>query len=212
MGLLRFSLIPRELKFFDMFDEAAATLTRAADKFLDMIIHFDNLPERSEDLKIEEGKLDGIVERIIKSLDRTFITPFDREDIHTLATSLDDIMDNMEETAHRFEVFRINKPTESAVAMATIIRDSCKHLEKAIRECRSLKHPEEIQTHLKEIGRLENEADKIYRDSDSALFSNGPPDILVLIKWRELYSWLEETVDACKDVAQVISEIVIKGS
>jgi hypothetical protein len=74
-----------------------------------------------------------------------------------------------------------------------------------------MKNLDEIQVHLREIGRLENEADKVYRESDGALFAN-PPEILLLIKWRELYSWLEETVDACKDVAQVISEIVIKGT
>jgi len=173
---------------------------------------FDNVHARCNDLKQEERSCDEMVERIIKALDRSFITPFDREDIHTLATSLDDIMDNMEETSHRFEVFRIDRPTEPAVAMARIIKDCCGHVEQAIRACRNMKKPEEIQSHLREIGRLENEADTIYRDSDSALFANGSTDILMLIKWRELYSWLEETVDACKDVAQVISEIVIKGS
>jgi uncharacterized protein len=209
---MRFTLIPRELKFFDMFDEAAAGITRAAGKFLDMLTCFDNLHVRCNELKTEERHCDEMVERIIKALDRSFITPFDREDIHTLATKLDDIMDNMEETAHRFEVFRIDRPTEVAVAMARIIKECCGHLEQAIRECRNMKKPEEIQSHLREIGRLENEADTLYRDSDSALFANGGTDILVLIKWRELYSWLEETVDACKDVSQIISEIVIKGS
>ncbi len=209
---MKFTLIPRELKFFDMFDEAAAGLTRAAEKFLDMLTVFDNLHARCNYLKEEEGKGDNMVERIIKALDRSFITPFDREAIHTLASRLDDIMDNMEETAHRFEVFRIDRPTDVAVAMARIVRDCCGHLEQAIRECRNMKRPEEIQTHLREIGRLENEADQLYRDSDSALFANGPTDILIMIKWRELYGWLEETVDACKDAAQVISEIVIKGT
>ena len=85
------------------------------------------------------------------------------------------------------------------------------HLEHAIRQCRDIKHPDAIQNNIREITRLENEADKIYRDTDSALFAN-PPDILLLIKWRELYGWLEETVDACKDTAMVISEIVIKGT
>jgi uncharacterized protein Yka (UPF0111/DUF47 family) len=175
---MRFSLIPRELKFFDMFDQAAVIITRAATKFLEMVTKFDRLAERSNELKEEEHAGDEVIGRIIKALDRSFITPFDREDIHTLASSLDDVLDNMEQ---------------------------------AIRLCRTMKQPEEIQKHLREIGRLENEADKIYRDSESALFAN-PPDIMLLIKWRELYSWLEETVDACKDVAQVISEIVIKGS
>ncbi len=208
---MRFSLIPREMKFFDMFDEAGGVLTRASTRFLEMVTKFDRLAERSNELKQEERAGDEIVERIIKALDRSFITPFDREDIHTLASSLDDILDNMEETSHRFVVFRIEKPTGPAVELARIIQECCAHIDQALRLCRTMKQPAEIQNHLREIGRLENEADKIYRDSDSALFAN-PPDILLLIKWRELYGWLEETVDACKNVAQVISEIVIKGS
>src|SRR5262249_17260614 len=149
--------------------------------------------------------------RIIKALDRSFITPCDREDIHTLASSLDDVLDNMEETAHRFVVFRIERPTTAAIDLAGIIQKCCVHLDQAIRLLRTMKQPEQIQNHLRDISLLENEADKIYRDSDSALFAN-PPDILLLIRWRELYGWLEETVDACKKAAQVISEIVIKGS
>src|SRR5262249_25454859 len=145
------------------------------------------------------------------ALDRSFITPFDREDIHSLATSLDDILDNMEETAHRFVVFRIEKPTTEMAKLAQIIQDCCLHLEQALRLCRNLKDPEAIQNHLREIGQLENEADRIYRETESALFAN-PPDILSLIKWRELYGWLEETIDACKDTALVISEIVVKGT
>ena len=87
----------------------------------------------------------------------------------------------------------------------------CLHLAEAIRLCRDMKDIDGIQTRLRDISRLENEADNIYRESDGALFAN-PPDILLLIKWRELYGWLEETVDACKDLAMIISEIVIKGS
>jgi uncharacterized protein len=208
---MRFSLIPREEKFFDMFDEAVTVMTRASAKFLTMVTEFTDLAARSIELKHLENACDEIVERIIQALDRSFITPFDREDIHALATSLDDVLDNMEETAHRFAVFRIDKPTSAAVSMARIIQECTLHLEFAVRGIRDLRHPEDVQNHLREIGRLENEADNIYRDSDSALFAN-PPDILMLIKWRELYSWLEESVDACKDTALVISEIIIKGS
>jgi predicted phosphate transport protein (TIGR00153 family) len=206
-----FHLIPRELKFFDMFDEETAILTRASSKFLAMLTEFNNLAERSKELKGEEHAADDIVEKIIKALDSSFITPFDREDIHSLTTLLDDVLDNLEETAHRFAVFRVDKPTEASVAMAQIIHESCTHIEQAVWLCRNLKNIDSIQHHLLEIGRLENEADKIYRESESNLFAN-PPDILLLIKWRELYGWLENTVDACKDVAHVLSEIVIKGS
>jgi uncharacterized protein len=205
------SLIPREEKFFDMFDEVTAILTRSASKFLAMLTQFDKLPERAQDMQDEEHRCDEVVARLLVALDRSFITPFDREDIHTLTTSLDDVMDNLEETAQRFAIFRIDKPTEEAVAMARIICDCCTQVQKAIQGCRHLNKPEEIQNHLQEISRLENQADKIYRDSDSRLFAN-PPDVLLLIKLRELYSWLEETVDACKDVADIVAEIVIKGS
>jgi uncharacterized protein Yka (UPF0111/DUF47 family) len=206
-------LLPRETKFFDMFDEAATILLRAADKFLGLVNQFDNVEQRASDLKNEENLCDAVVGRIIEALDRTFITPFDREDIHSLATKLDDVLDNMEETAYRLVSFRIGRPTLAAGALARIIKDCCDHLGQAVRACRDLKkHPEEIQAHLREITRLENEADNLYRDTDGALFANGSGDILTLIKWRELYAWLEETVDACKDVSQILSEIVIKGS
>jgi uncharacterized protein Yka (UPF0111/DUF47 family) len=208
---MRFTFLPREEKFFDLFDEVAVIISRAAGKFLDMVTTFDRLPARGNEMRHEERACDEVVGRIIKALDRSFITPFDREDIHTLATKLDDVMDNMEETAHRFEVFRIDKPPAQTVNLANIIQECCLHLEHAIRACRTLKHPKAIQDHIKEISRLENEADNIYRDCDSALFAN-PPDVLMLIKLRELYGWLEETVDACKDTSMVISEIVIKGS
>jgi predicted phosphate transport protein (TIGR00153 family) len=208
---MRFWLMPREEKFFDMFDEVAAIISRAASKFLALVTEFDRLSARSNELKFEEHACDEVVERIILALDRSFITPFDREDIHSLATTLDDILDHMEETANRFTIFRIDRPTPEMGALAKIIQESCLHVEYAIRAIRNLKNPEIINNHLKEVGRLENQADKIYRDTESALFAN-PPDLLMLIKYRELYSWLEETIDACKDVTLVISEIVIKGS
>ncbi|MBX9682003.1 MAG: DUF47 family protein [Gemmataceae bacterium] len=217
---MRFSLIPREAKFFDMFDQTGDILVRGAGKFLDMVQKFDDLPRRARDMKIEEDACDEIVGQIIKALDRSFITPFDREDIHTLAAKLDDVMDNMEETAHRLLVFRIDRPTEAAVQLAQIVHDCCGRLREAIRALRDLKSADPVQQHLRAISNLENEADHIYRASDADLFAKavangaggGTIDVLTLIKWRELYAWLENTVDACKDVARVISEIVIKGT
>jgi uncharacterized protein Yka (UPF0111/DUF47 family) len=204
-------LIPREMKFFDMFDQVALILIRASDKFLAMVTQFDRLAERSYELRQEERACDDLVEQIITALDQSFVTPFDREDIHNLTTKLDDVLDNMEETAHRFEIFRIEKPPSEAIVLARIIKDCCTHVADTLRLLRTMKNVEEIQKRLREIGRLENEADRVYRDCDGDLFAN-PPDILLLIKLRELYGWMEETVDACKDVALIISEIVIKGS
>jgi predicted phosphate transport protein (TIGR00153 family) len=208
---MRFSLLPREEKFFDLFDEVGAIISRASGKFLDMVMAFDRLKARAQELKLEERACDEVVERIVKALDRSFITPFDREDIHSLASKLDDVLDNMEETAHRLDIFRMAKLTPQAVSLAEIIQQACLHLEHAVRACRTLKRPKVIQDHLKEITRLEKEADTIYREADGVLFAD-PPDILTLIKLREIYGWLEETVDACQDAGQVISEIVIKGT
>lgn len=221
---MRFSLIPREMKFFDMFDEFAAIITGASKKFHEMAVTFDRLDIRSHELKRDEDACDACVEKIIKALDRTFITPFDREDIHTLATSIDDVMDNMEKTSYRFDAFRIDRPTPDAVELARIIMECCVRLEAAIKLLRDLRNSEKIHALVREIGQLENEADRIYRKADGGLFANlvanrnngAEPittlEVLALIKWREIYEWLEETVDATKEVANVISEIVIKGT
>src|SRR4051812_28823132 len=217
---MRFSLIPREAKFFDMFDQAGDILVRGAGKFLEMVQRFDDLPRRARDMKIEEDACDEIVGQVIKALDRSFITPFDREDIHMLAAKLDDVMDHMEETAHRLVVFRISRPTPEAVQLAQIIHDCCSRLRDAIHSLRDLQSADPVQQHLRAISQLENEADQIYRATDADLFAKavangaegGSIDVLTLIKWRELYAWLENTVDACKDVSRVISEIVIKGT
>lgn len=206
-----FSFIPKEMKFFDMFDQMAETISTAADQLHDMLNNFDDVSRRCQEIKKVEETGDHLTFKIIKALDRSFITPFDREDIHQLAARMDDVLDNVEETAYRFQEFRIDRPTPAAVALAAIVKQSCHHLQQAVHGCRNLNKPEEIQRNLKEISRLENEADVIYRDADSAIFAD-PPDVLTLIKWRELYQWLEATVDACKEVSQVISEIAIKGS
>src|SRR5207302_5640773 len=140
-------------------------------------------------------------------------------------TSMDDIMDNMEKTSYRLEVFRVDRATPEAIELARIIKECCIRLESAIQLLRDMRNSEKIHGLIRDIGQLENDADRVYRKADAALFANlvlangngeahpiMPIDILTLIKWRELYEWLEETVDACKQVANVISEIVIKGT
>src|ERR1017187_1331591 len=166
---MRFSLIPREMKFFDMFDEFGATITQAGKKFHEMVTLFDKLDIRSHELKRDEDSCDASVEKIIKALDRTFITPFDREDIHTLATSIDDIMDNMEKTSYRLDVFKIEKPTPEAVELSRIIMECCGRVEQALRLLRDMRNSEKIHILLREIGQLENDADRVYRKADAAV-------------------------------------------
>jgi uncharacterized protein len=218
---MRFSLIPREVKFYSMFEEFAATVTQSAEKFHDMAKYFDKLEMRDCELKGCEDACDAHVEKIIQALDRTFITPFDREDIHTLATRIDDIVDYMEKTAFRIFVFRFERPTPETVELARIILDCCVRLETAIKLLRDMRNSEKIHDLVRDVGRLENDADRVYRTAITKLYApasdahgqeNPIPDVYSLLKWREVYEWLEATVDACKHVANVISEIVIKAS
>lgn len=206
-----FSLIPRETRFYGLFNEAAAHLRAAAHGLHDMVRSFDNLDARARALKEEEEACDGIIRKTIETLDRCFITPFDREDIHSLMTSMDDVMDRVEETAHRFSVFRVEGQTPEVVELARIVHEACTHLEEAIAQLHDLREPERIRMHLRAISKLENEADRVYRRADADLFANADGQIARLIQWRELYARLEETVDATKQVAHVIAGIVIKA-
>lgn len=203
--------IPREEKFFDMFDRVGDIVARAARVFADMVEKFDRLDMRARELRELEHECDVAVETILTSLGRTFLTPLDREDIHNLATKLDDVLDNLEETAYRLVSFRIAQPTSEAVNLALIVVKSCEFVQKAVKLCRHQIGSEEIVQVLREISRLENEADDIFRRVEAELFAS-PPEIMMFIKLRELYSWLETTVDSCRDVAHVINEIVVKGS
>lgn len=208
---MRFTFMPREPAYLGLLDEMSSEVRRSAARFLVMVQQFDDLDERASDLKRREEVCDRLVATIIESLDRAFITPIDREDVHALTTRLDDVIDTMEEAAHRFLSFRSDPPTAPAIALARIVDECCGHIEPAIRLCRDRRRAGEIQEHVREINRLEKEADRIYREADAELFASATDDILSLIKWRELYAWLEDTVDACKEVAQVLSEIVIKA-
>jgi predicted phosphate transport protein (TIGR00153 family) len=204
-------MIPRELKFFDMLDDVAAIIVQGAHVFCELVEHFDHRERRMNNLRELEHSCDLAVEKILTSLGRTFITPFDREDIHSLSTKLDDVMDNMEEAAFRLTALHVEKPTPEMVRMALIIQQSCRHVQRAVNLCRARLSSDEMAQVLREISRLENEADEVYRDVEAELFE-APPEIMTFIKLREIYGWLENTVDACRDVAHIINEIVVKGS
>jgi hypothetical protein len=203
--------IPREHKFFEMFDEVAGIIVQAGKMFSDLVEQFDHRERRVNDLRELEHKCDMAVETILTTLARTFLTPFDREDIHSMATSMDDVLDNMEEAAYRLVAFRIERPTPEALKLALIIQQSCEYLQRAVQLLHGQLSSQEMSQCLREISRLENDADDVFRTAEASLFAN-PPEIMTFIKWKELYEWLESTVDACRDVAHVINEIVVKGS
>ena len=207
---MRFSLIPREQKFYDMFDEIAALLVQAADKLKVLLDNFEQAESLASELRELEHKCDEAVGNVLQSLGRTFITPMDREDIHALASSLDTVLDNVEGTAYRLVAFRIGRPTPEAMKLAEIIQQAVQEVERAVRLCRKGLSSEEMSQILRNIARLENDADDVFRDAVAQLFAE-PPDLLELVKWREIYQWLENTADAARTVGHVITNIVAKG-
>lgn len=207
---MRFSLIPREEKFYDLFEEIARMLVEGADALSALFEDYKSADRYAGELKALEHRCDEAVANVLLILQRTFITPMDREDINSLATSLDTVLDNIEGTAYRAVALRIDSPTLEARRMAGIIRESVYAVQKAITLCRKQLASDVMQKTLRDVARLENDADDVYRGAVAQLFAH-PPDSIELIKWLELYQWLENTADSARTVAHVVTGIVAKG-
>jgi len=203
---MRFSLIPREMKFFDMFDEFAARLTQASHKFHEMVTVFDKLEIRSHELKRDEDACDASVEKILKALDRTFITPLDREDIHQLASDLDDVMDAIDGTARRSQIFHLGLAPQGAKVLTEVIQRMVGVLAEGVGR---LKKGDDVMKYCIEAKKLEEEGDAIYQEALGRMFETER-DALEIIKWKEIYDNLEITLDQGEDVANVLESITIK--
>jgi predicted phosphate transport protein (TIGR00153 family) len=204
----RFSLLPRDRTFFDLFIEAGQNSVRAA-KLLDEMMH--TWPESGDLLqKIVDAEQEGdrITHDIVKRLNSTFVTPIDREDIYGLATQMDDIVDFTEEAADYLGLYKIEAPMVQAQALTKVLVASCEQLAMGLENLPSFK---DLDKYWIEIHRLENDGDRISRDAVASLFSNGI-DPMVVIRWKDMFAVLEEAIDATETAAQIIEGIVIKNS
>jgi predicted phosphate transport protein (TIGR00153 family) len=198
--------IPREEKFFDFLRDAAGNILRAAEILKQMMDSYQDPASSARDLKELEHEGDKITHDIIRMLNRTFITPIDREDIYSLTSALDDILDLIEAAADRMVLYQIQAPTPEAKDLSAIIYDSAKEISCAIGRLSGLDH---VYEHCVEINRLENAADRITRDAIARLFQGGY-DPFQVIKWKEIYETLEAATDKCEDAANVIEAVVLK--
>lgn len=203
---MRLRLIPREERFFDLFVEDADNVLGAARLLEEMLRSYDDLDRRARELRDAEHRGDEISHDIGHRLEKTFVTPFDREEIHALISGLDDVIDLIEEVADTFVLYGIEAPTSVAVEQASIIVLQCVQLQEALSNLRGFKG---LERYWIEVHRLENEGDRIVRGAIAALFRNGS-DPVEIIKWKEIYDRLEETIDKCEDVANIIERITIK--
>jgi len=202
-----FSLFPREEDFFVLFKKQAALVRQGSDALHALVSAYDRLDERTRELKELEHEGDLVAHEIFERLNRTFITPLEREDIHALASGLDDVLDAVEAIGSRFVLFNIPASTESAVKLTAIIAASGRQIEKAVEHLRDFKG---LMGFTIEINRLENEADTLSREAVADLFS-GRHDLLDVMRWKELYGRLEGAADRCEDVANAIESIVLKS-
>jgi uncharacterized protein len=202
--------IPRETKFFDMFADIANNVTDGARVLSELLNNYDyeNMPKDVARITEIEHRGDEMTHKILVKLNQTFITPFDREDIHLLASSLDDVLDFIFAAADRLLNYKITQPSPSAKVMAGIILKQAEELTQAVKLLGKDSH---VLGHCVEVNRLENEADKVSREAIGRLF-DGERDPITLIKLKELLEVLEEASDKAEDVANVLETVILKSA
>ena len=202
-----FGLLPKEEAFFDLFKQAAHNVIEGSRLLKELMEDYTNVQQKIEQIKEVEHIGDGITHDIALRLNQTFLTPLDREDIHDLASALDDILDAVEAVADRFAIYKIAQPTESAIRLGDILYRASVAVGRGVDHI-AMSH-EEVKEYGVQVNSLENEADRVSRDAISELFEKEANPIAV-IKWKEIYETFEEGTDRCEDVANVIERIVLK--
>jgi predicted phosphate transport protein (TIGR00153 family) len=202
----RLSLFPRNEHFFELFKQMVHEIRTAA-ALLEALLASDPPDDSKVDLVTDaEHRCDALTHDTIQRLHRTFVTPFDREDLYAMATSLDNVMDAIDHAASLVRLYQIKTVRPGARELAHIVTASSERLHAAV-EALASKAP--VQPHAVEINRLENEADRVYQEAIRGLFESERDPIMV-IKWKELFDVLEQITDACEDVVNVIESVVVK--
>jgi uncharacterized protein len=209
MARLSQIFVPRDRLYFDLFEEAAGNIVRAADLLDQLLRSFpDRREELTRDILICEQEGDRITHDIIRRLNETFVTPIDREDIYALASALDDVVDYTEEAADYLGLYKIEAPMEQAQRLAHVLLQASRAISEAMPRLRTF---DDIAHYTVEINRLENDGDRITREAMASLFDNGI-DPMVVIRWKDIYERLENAIDATESVANILEGIVIKNS
>jgi hypothetical protein len=206
-----FSMIPKEAAFFELFERAANNVHQGAVQLVEFLEKFDDGAERAKQIKELEHAGDQLTHQTILLLNKTFITPFDREDIHELACRLDDILDLTDTAANRIVLYRIAAPTEDARKLARCLQRATAIIVEALGLLRDAKHTEAILQKCIAIHTQENEADQTLQHALAALFENGL-DPREIIKWKDIYQEIETATDRCEDVANVLEAIGLKNA
>jgi uncharacterized protein len=202
-------LLPREEKFYHLFHKQVEIISEAARLLLDGVRSGDSrMAGAATEITVLEHKGDEVIHEVFNRLNQTFITPIDPEDIHAVASALDNVLDGIEDTSHRLVAYRIDPIPPTMIMLAEMVAACAKEMHAALTE---LEKNGATMQHCIEINRIENEADRIGRSAVADLFNNEKDPIRV-IKLKEVYDYLESTVDSCEDVADVLQNVVVKNS
>ena len=201
-------LIPRDEHFFDMFSRLAERITKAATLLHELFSDPSRIAHFESAIKDVEHEADVLVYEVNARIDTSFVTPLDREDIHRLANRLDNVVDLIDGTARRATMFHITETREDALRLTTVLVKMAHKIEISVRE---MKKPKVVAENGREIKLLEEEGDALYHQAVGALFA-GSPNPLDVIKWKELFDKLEEAMDECDDVSNVLESISLKNS
>ena len=199
-------LVSRDRHFFDLFEEAAGNNQRAADLLDQMLRHYPDNSDLAREILICEQEGDRITHDLIQLLNHKISAPMDREDVHALASALDDIVDYTEEAADFLGLYHIDAPMEQAQQLSGVLRDACRNLSIALSR---LEEFGDLHHQLVEVNRLENEGDRITREALASLFVNGI-DPMVVIRWKDIFERIEAAIDACETVANILESILVK--
>ena len=208
MARLSQLFMPREREFYDLFEEAAANVVRAAAMLEEMLESWPEKAELAREILLAEQEGDRITHDIIQRLYSTFVTPIDREDILALASGLDDILDFTEEVADFLGLYRIEAPMDQAIELARVLHQARRQIAGALPRLRTL---QDLSHYVVEIHRLENDGDRLERMALASLFERAV-DPMVVIRWKDIFERLEEAVDATEQVANTLQGIVLKNS
>ena len=202
-------IVPRETKFFDMFAEMASNLMEGATTLRSLFQDYKDVPASVQKIKDIEHKGDDMTHAVVIKLNQTFITPFDREDIHALASALDDVLDFINSAADRLLMYKITSAPNAATKLADVIVRQSDELSKAVSLLE--KNQQKVLEHCVEVNRLENEADAVARDAIGKLFQEEK-DPIQLIKIKELLEVLETATDKAEDAANVLETVILKSA
>jgi predicted phosphate transport protein (TIGR00153 family) len=207
MGILSW-LIPQEKYFFTMIEQQSKNVLEGVDALVNMLEHYNEIEKKRDRIKHIENEGDKMVHDIFSELNKTFITPIDREDITKLTSSLDDILDNLEAVSERLIIYEIKKPPKYMLEFAQVLQKTARNVNEGIHLLRNFKDAKQIRGFCRDVNTLENEGDILMRKATAELFNKKDP--IEIIKTKELYDHLEAAIDRCEDVADVIGDILVK--